>query len=60
MLDNQGYLKGERITIWAATVDAPNAFGTLVRSYVMCDETLEHGLIATLLDDLSLYGVPSR
>jgi hypothetical protein len=53
VLDRQGYHSSDGKTFWFATVDAPNAFGTAVRSYVLCAD-LPTGFEAMLTSDPSL------
>lgn len=50
-LDRRGYARvADTHDLWLATVDAPNAFGTPVRNYILCADGPDIGFQALLLD----------
>ena len=52
-LDRDGYSGGENSKLWFVTVDAPNAFGTPVRSYALCLDNTTQGFDLILTSNVN-------
>ena len=53
LLDHDGFRSDDRLTLWVASVDAPNAYGTMVRSYALCYRFSGDPITAVLTSDPS-------